>query len=170
MTTFNDALKDAHDASEEAARVRQDSLPAAQKACRALETALKAALNGEPLRGLKNVGTNGVALYAARVRATSPHQKIPHPSAAGSAGDFLVINQNGELALVCWDSDNSDDLIETLAQDSDLRIDDVTAMTKILRQEILPAHVKAAKATNKRYHQAYALALKVITVLAEDGD
>ena len=166
MIEFNEAMKAAHDISEEASLVRQETLPVSLQACRALETALKTALAGDPLRGLKNIGTNGVSLYAARVRATSPDQKIPHPSTPGSAGDYLVINHRGDLVTVYWDDDGADSLIETEAGDADLRIDDVAGITQALR-EVLPRHVKAARATNKRYKEVYALARKLIEVLGK---
>jgi len=164
MTTdFNDAMTAANAAAIEASTIRKETLPVAKQACRAIETALKAALDGEPLRGLKNIGTNGVVLYAARIRADHTDNKVPHPSSAGSAGHFLVLNQDGELALVSWDSD---DLVEISAEDQDLRIDDVSGITNALRV-VLPRHVKSAKATNKRYREVYALALKLIEVLGE---
>lgn len=172
-------LTAAQEAAAAAKDARTQSLPDVVKAVRALEGALQAALDDEPLRGLKNIGTAGVSLYAARVRAGDPDAKLPHFADQGSAVSFLCIDTHGELINAWWvdPADNPDkttddwELHTAPITDDYIRVDDIEHLTNTL-DVVLPRHVKSARKNAGRYLAMQKLALRMRDAMfAEDqGD
>ena len=71
-----DDIETAGASARSSAKARTDAREASIRACRALEKALIHELDGEPLRGLANLGTAGRPYYAARVRG-KPDVRLP---------------------------------------------------------------------------------------------
>ena len=153
-------LIDAQRASADAGEARQQALPAVVEACRTLERALQEALGGEPLRGLKNIGTLGEKLYAARIRACADN-KLPSPNDKGGYQQYLCVSAKGELVMAFWAEDDGVIWLTTEpALDEGLRIDDIDAFVRTLR-EVLPRHIKAARSTGGRYMSMQRLAHRI---------
>jgi hypothetical protein len=172
---MTELLSEAQTATAAAQAARVEGLPDVVRAVRAVEKALCEALDGEPLRALKNIGNAGVTLYGARVR-TDADTKIPHWNDRGSAVEYLCLDARGQLVTVYWiemegeDSGESEwELQSKSMPDEYIRVDDIHALTATL-VEILPRHVKSARKNGGRYRALQSLAIRVRDVLNEGGD
>jgi len=81
--------------------VRQDAQTQAILACREMETALTRALDGEPLRGLANLGNATARFHGARVRSRIDDALSLEPNVgeAGMPNGFLCLSPHGLLVL-----------------------------------------------------------------------
>ncbi|UCC72016.1 MAG: hypothetical protein JSV86_16860 [Gemmatimonadota bacterium] len=150
------------------ARSRDTVRPEAVKAVREIERALQEALEGEPLRGLRNLG--GSAMFAgARVRGKTD-KKLPGPDSQKGERDFLCLNAKGQLVIVWWE-DVGDDMVEIRerpVRDDELVAGDATDLLNTV-QQILPRHVEHAERARARYNKAALLAQRVQLILAPEG-
>ena len=128
--TMTQLMEKASRVSEKLAKTRDKALPEAREACRALESALQEALDGEPLRGLKNIGLNGQTLYAARIRAEHPDTKLLRPNERGSAVEFLCLDAKGQLITAWWGGERDRQIIIERIKDDYLRVDDVSGLVR----------------------------------------
>jgi len=156
-------------ASMTAEAARESALPAAVEACRTLELALKEALCGDPLRGLKNIGPRGEKLYAARIR-TGPDTKVPFSNdPQRGSQNYLCISPKGVLVNVYWADDPDSGVLWLTSEpagDDDLRIDDVRALVRTLAV-VLPRHVSTAESTSQRYNKLKQLSRRICDVAKE---
>ncbi len=159
---FNRISKSARTVSE----ARERALPEAVKAVREMENALQEALDGEPLRGLRNLG-GSASFYAARVRA-KPDKKLPTPNEAKGERDFLCLDHTGKLVIAWWDDveNNSVELQDRPAGDDDIRIGDVEDMLRAL-DWALPRHLEASARTARRYENITELSAQVQQLMGD---
>jgi hypothetical protein len=173
-------IKMASSASANAASARDEALPSTVTACHMIEESLLKMLDGERLRGLKNIGISGEDWYGARVR-TKPDTKIDHFNDCclvdgHSADTFLIIDSFGKLAYLQWVLDDQDGdrdpywvLYSSPVPDDYFRIGDVDGMLRALRV-VLPRHVKNSNRATASYRKAKALASRIEAALASEGE
>jgi len=155
--------------SREVAQTRDDLRPKAVAAVREIEAALLEALNGEPLRGLRNLG--GSAMFvAARVRG-KPNKKLPGPNAQKGERDWLCLNAKGQLVIAWWEDVNDDEveIRERPVRDDELIASDVEDLLTTI-QYVLPQHIERAVRAKARYDKAAALVERVNVVLASHNE
>jgi hypothetical protein len=157
-------FKRVRNTSRDIAQARAEAVPEATRAVREVETALQEALDGEPLRGLRNLG-GSASFYAARVRAKAD-KKLPGPNERKGERDWLCLSPKGELIIAWWEDveDDEVELRDRLATDDELRVDDVEALLKTL-QWILPRHIDAAERAKARYTKAVALSTRINEIM-----
>jgi len=148
-------------AARMAAEARGTAIPDTVVAVRALEKALITALEGEPLRGLRNICEADLPIYGARLRG-DPDRRIPPWGGSGSVSRFIIITPDGSLSTLAWL--DSGDIEQTPTTNSELRVGDAEHMAKTLR-EILPRHVRASRQTTGRYRRASRLAARIRAAL-----
>lgn len=156
--------------STDTAEFRDDAREQAIAAIRGLEQALVESLAGEPLRGLKNLGTGSQPYYGARVRG-KPEAKLLWPEEPDSEAETLVIVADGHLAMaVCrtMTSGGIDPHVEECeVEDSDLRAEDVEAMLTTMA-EIITRHITSAQTARERYTKLRELSDSVLRVLTRE--
>jgi hypothetical protein len=164
-------IKQVEETTEAARTAREEALPAVVAACRGIEKILETALDGEPLRGLKNLSPdNFKPTYAARIRSL-PDKPVPRPWDSGGDHRFLVLNPKGQLVNLAWEraaADTEVRLVPEPAADDDFTVDDLEGLTRAL-DVVLPRHVKSGRRTGKRYRKAQHVALLIRKTLDEEG-
>jgi len=161
-------LDDARSAAQGLATVRDDARMAAIRAIRQLEAALLEALDGQSLRGLKNLGQGNAPIYAARVRG-EPHTKLAWPTEPDSVVESLCITPSGSLVMFqCATDEHGAGLDPTSrpAADTDFRAEDIEALTRTLAG-ILPRHIQAAEQARERYQGIQALSARIERIIEE---
>lgn len=150
------------EATRTLAEVRGSARTAAVRAVRALEAALRRALEGHALRGLKNLGHGSALFYAARVRA-AVDSRLAWPVEADSCVEALCILPTGQLAIAQCRTDAHGACLDPTwrpATDDDLIAEDVEALTRTLAV-VLPRHIAAAEQARERYDKLRALAARI---------
>ena len=162
-------IQDASAASSSAADARGAALPAAIRACRAIERAVIEMLDGEPMRGLRNIGISGETWYGARVR-THPDTKVDHfndclliEEEGRSSDAFLYIDRDGSLRILRWafDAKSSYWTLESFpVADDYLQTKDPAGMARALLV-VLPRHIRQSHQTARSYSKAKELATRL---------
>jgi hypothetical protein len=140
--------------------VREGAREKAAQAIRALEHALVEALDGESLKGLREIG---VGYQAARVRGKDPFEELPEPKPFEPEGrEVLVVTPSGTLAMVKryrigWGN-------ERAAEDQDLLIEDVADLGRLF-ERILAEHIERARKSAETFSRLELLAIQVSEAL-----
>jgi hypothetical protein len=159
-------LGQARSAGSVLAHGRSEARTAAARAIYALEQALVEALQGQALRGLKNLGQGNAPFYAARVRG-EPDTKLAWPAEPESVAESLCILPGGQLAMVACATDDRAACLDPVTRpvtENDLLAEDVEALALKLAT-ILPRHIAAAERARERYAKLHALAERVEQIL-----
>jgi len=158
-------LEQAAAASRATAQERSDAKAAAQDAVRRLETALTEVLEGEPLRGMRNLAGGNAPLYAARLRG-DPDAKLAWPNEPDAVSESLVLLPNGQLAVAQCATDGRR-LLDVEVRDlfdTDIRAEDAEAFTRTLAV-VLRRHIEASKKAQVRYARVQTFADQVRRIL-----
>jgi hypothetical protein len=166
MANDENLLEQAATASRVTANERSKARDAAQEAVRRLETTLAGALDGEPLRGLRNLGSGNAPLYAARLRG-DPDARLAWPNEPNAVSESLVLLPSGQLAIAeCATNDRGHTLDVEIRDlfDVDIRAEDAEAFTRTLAV-VLRRHIEASKKARARYTHVQHLADQIRRVL-----
>lgn len=150
------------DASGQLRAVREDAREKAVRAIRALERALVDALDGELLKGLREIRPG---YQAARVRGKDPFEELPQPKPFENEGrEVLVLESNGHLCMSCAGRNLRHSVVSRLADDADLLVEDVENLGR-LYERILAEHIERARRSAETFDRYAALAAQVSEVL-----
>jgi hypothetical protein len=159
-------LDEAAEASEMTARERARARDAAQEAAKRLEAALTEALDGEPLRGMRNLGSGNAPLYGARLRG-DPDAKLAWPNEPDEVAESLVLLPSGALAVAQCVTDEHGRTLDAEVRDPfeiDIRAEDAEAFVRTL-SVVLRRHIEASKKAQARYARTQKLADQVRRIL-----
>jgi hypothetical protein len=138
-------------------------------AIRTLEATLVAALDGETLRDLPNLGTGMSPFAGANVRGGRTEARIAFPRDGQDMGTpSLVLRPDGRLA-VAWTIRNAErgnvfDFTHRGADDDDLRVEDLGALL-VLLPKVLTNHLAKAEKLQTSFGQIRDLAHRVLDLL-----
>lgn len=178
-----DAIRQAGTVAGRAGDAREDAWKASVKACRALERAVVRELDGEPLRGLANIGTAKHPFYAARVRG-KPDERLPLPELDRPTMPFdlpgpavapppvLCINPHGLLVVagfVFRPDGTIVDVASSPAEDEDLLAEDAEGLASCLAV-VLPRHVARADGAGDKFRRFAKFAARIVEMLGERGE
>jgi hypothetical protein len=142
--------------------VREGAREKAVQAIRALEHALVEALDGENLKGLREIGAG---YQAARVRGQDPFEELPEPKPFESQGrEVLVVTSSGTLAMARSCRAFRQGAAERVAEDADLLIEDVQDLGRLF-ELILGEHIERARKSAETFSRLELLAIQVSEAL-----
>lgn len=140
--------------AESRASVRESTV----EAIRSIETRLVAALAGERLRGLPNLGTRSAPFYAQRILdAHSTGARLP-----SDGREVLAIDSDGKLVAVHWRAGNGS-VSARAVLDDEIVLEDLEPYVRIVG-DILERFAELSEKRIERIERAGVLARRIIEV------
>jgi hypothetical protein len=151
-------------ASADLRAVREGARERAIVAVRALERRLVEALDGETLKGLREIGPG---YQAARVRGKDPYEELPEPREFEQGREVLVVTSTGELEMASVSRRVLPWRVEARpVADEDFLIEDVEALG-VLFERVLSEHIERAKKSAEKFARLEELARQVSEALRQ---
>jgi hypothetical protein len=153
-------------AATRSAEHSQDSADDVIRAIRALERALQEKLDGNTLRGLKNLGHSRDPLYGARIRGQSD-ARVKWPDRENAMSEALFLSPQGILRVAACRTDEHGDMFDLEVRDAvddDFVIEDLADFLKTLI-DVGPRTVTYATKARERYAGIRELAINAMRLL-----